>query len=459
MPYRLDDTIVAIASVPGGAARGIVRLSGPDARVCVERVFQPHGRFDLSSLARPTAIPGLLRLAERAKLACELYFWPTRRSYTGHPVVEIHTLGSGPLLEAVLRTVCAAGSRLAEPGEFTLRAFLAGRIDLTRAEAVLGVIDAADPHQLDVALAQLAGGLARPIDQLRDGLVDLLAHLEAGFDFADEDLPFLTPEQLNRRLASAAERVAKLTRQMAARSQTSEAASAVLRGWPNTGKSSLFNALLGRTGALVCDQGGTTRDYLTARVDLDGVPCRLIDTAGVEAEPEPDSPYPDLQEAVQSVSSQQSRRARVQILCIDSTRPLCAWERAELAPRNAALQLVVLTKIDAIRDTDYAQPALETSSLTGQGIDTLRARLRDAVLAASAFDAGVVAGTAARCGESLRLAAECLGRARRLARTDGGEELLAAEIRSALDELGGVVGAVHTDDVLDRVFSRFCIGK
>jgi tRNA modification GTPase len=486
MSFPLDDTIAAIASPRGAAARGIVRISGPDVIGCVERVFRADGAIVLSAISRPRVIPGSLVWVEgTSPLPCDLYFWPGRRSYTGQPMAEIHTFGSPPLLEAALRRLCEAGSRLAEPGEFTLRAFLSGRIDLTQAEAVLGVVDAASPRQFDVALAQLAGGLAGPLHRLRDRLLDLLAHLEAGFDFPDEDLPFIPRGELTHALAQAAQTVAGLARQMASRREAAERARVVLVGWPNTGKSSLFNALAGRMGALVSEHPGTTRDYLTAELDLDGAKCLLVDTAGVDRAAQ--GPDADLRRAAQAASDEQSRAADLRVLCIDATRPLNRWEREELAG-DAPGCIVVLTKIDLagakpghrsdsgervgcvkrtisfVAQTRGAFPApygraIATSSLTGEGIDALRDRLRDAVLTLAASGGDVVASTAVRCGESLRLAAGSLDRARQLVDRRMGEELVAAEVRIALEELGKTVGAVYTDDVLDRVFSRFCIGK
>ena len=480
MPYPLDDTIVAVASPPGGAARGILRLSGPDVSACVEQVFQPDEPVVLSEMTMATVIRGALRLDEGAPpLPCDLYFWPTGRSYTGQPAAEFHTFGCPPLLEAGVERLCEAGARLAEPGEFTLRAFLSGRLDLTQAEAVLGVVDAADGRQLDVALEQLAGGLAGPLDRLRDELVDLLAHLEAGFDFADEDLPFITPDQLDRQLAAAAETIAKLARQMGSRREAAELVRVVLVGWPNTGKSSLFNALAGKTGALVSGEPGTTRDYLTSELDLDGAKCLLVDTAGIE--PAPAGPDEDLRRAVQAASDKQSRAADLRILCLDSTRPLNPWERDQLASDDVS-RLVVLTKIDLIvgkkgtgpicakPGTDRRlvagrsgkldlSPFSPTSSLTGEGIDALRGRLREAVLTVGAAGGETVGATAVRCRESLRRGAQALQRARQTAGSGLGEELVASEIRVALEELGKVAGAVYTNDILDRVFSRFCIGK
>jgi len=458
--YSLDDTIAAIASPPGGAARGIVRISGPQALDCLGSLFRPDDGRPLASPRFAQAVAGSLHLPGlHAPLPCEAYVWPEGRSYTGQAVVEIHTLGSPPLLQIVLRSVCIAGARLAGPGEFTLRAFLAGRIDLTQAEAVLGVIDAGDTHELDVALAQLAGGLARPLGRLRDALVDLLAHVEAGFDFADEELAFITADDLDRQLAAACRALAAIRQQVASRGESTDAVRAVLVGRPNTGKSSLFNCLAGNSVALVSEHPGTTRDYLIAELDLDGVKCRLVDTAGTgDGGVQPTGETGDIQEAAESAAAGQRRAAHVEVLCLDATRTLDPWERSQLAGAAAGQRIVVLTKCDTRRQTDCSHAALETSSLTQQGMAALRGELRRLALAAGKNRGDVVAGTAVRCAESLRLAADCLAHARQVAAARQ-EELAAAEMRTALEELDKVVGAVYTEDVLDRIFSRFCIGK
>jgi tRNA modification GTPase len=508
MLYPLDDTIAAIASPPGGAARGIVRVSGPGVMAYVKQLFFDREDRPFSpGTCAGSSPPGINAGAKQctlvstgsvalrgivAKLPCELYLWPTARSYTGQPVAEFHTLGSMPLLESLLDTLCTAGARLAQPGEFTLRAFLAGRLDLTRAEAVLGVIDAADGRQLDVALAQLAGGLAGPLGRLRGDLLDLLAHLEAGFDFADEDLSFIAPEELAERLRRASSDVVRIARQMHARQETTGLVRVVLAGRPNAGKSSLFNALADRSAALVSAMPGTTRDYLTAELDFDGIRCLLIDTAGICIPHAPrevtegppflkrselrDSQHParhhaerdeyiapqpgaisEIDRAAQAAAAQQSRQAEVRLLCIDNTQPLNTWEQNELSGDSGCC-IPVLTKTDAPRKAEPVPQAAETSSVTGAGLDELRKRIGQAARAAVSSTSDVVPGTAARCRESLHLAAQSLRRARRLA-PSGEEELIAAELRIALDALGKVVGAVYTDDVLDRIFSRFCVGK
>lgn len=478
--YPLDDTIAAIASPPGGAARGIVRVSGPEAVACLSRLFLRNDGCPLATPPRAEVVAGALRLpGVHSPLPCDAYLWPDGRSYTGQPVVEIHTFGSPPLLDAVLRSLCAAGARLAGRGEFTLRAFLAGRIDLTQAEAVLGVIDAGDPRELNVALAQLAGGLAHPLRRLRDALLDLLAHLEAGFDFADEDLAFISRDELDAQLSAAIREIAAIEAQMTSRADASHAVRAVLVGRPNAGKSSLLNVLADRSAALISEHPGTTRDYLTAELDLDGVKCQLIDTAGFW-DTSGRANETGIDAAAASIAVEQRRDAQIELLCLESGRTFDAWEAHELMRTTAASRIVVLTKCDltsettpasrakeaiaSLRDSPDAQTesdawvVLETSSRTGAGIAVLRDTLRRQAMAAGRRDGDVVAGTAVRCAESLRLAGECLQRASRVAAAEQ-DELAAAEIRAALVELGKVVGAVYTEDVLDRIFSRFCVGK
>jgi tRNA modification GTPase len=466
--HSLDDTIVAIATAPGGAARGIVRISGPDAVATVIRLFEPLDSTAVFELKTASRVPGIARLAldggAARSLPCDLYLWPTARSYTRQPVAELHTFGSPPLLEAIVRAACAAGARLAEPGEFTLRAFLAGRIDLVQAEAVLGVIDAADRRQLDVALAQLAGGVSDALNSLRDQLLYLLADLEAGLDFAEEDISFVASDELERRLTTVADTVARLLDQMRGREQTDAAPRVVLLGEPNAGKSSLFNALVGRPGALVCAEPGTTRDYLCARLEFDGIAIQLIDTAGIDGEVTADA----VSSAAQRATREQTEQADLRLLCIDAAcrhdvrKVRMPSAAADYSPAPAAQgQLVVITKCDLTPVHTDAGAGIATSAVTGAGLDELKAIIRARLLAAGtdASPAAVVAATAGRCRESLRLASDSLARALELATARGGEELIAIELRAALVELGKTVGAIYTDDLLDRIFSRFCIGK
>ncbi|RIK71946.1 MAG: tRNA uridine-5-carboxymethylaminomethyl(34) synthesis GTPase MnmE [Planctomycetota bacterium] len=463
MTFTLEDTIAAIATASGGALRGILRISGPRAIKTVSQcVTDAAARRQLEAVRVPTVVRAGVALDRDASLPCELFVWPTERSYTRQIVVEIHTLGSPPLLDAALRAVCAAGARLASPGEFTLRAFLSGRLDLAQAEAVLGIIDAQDRRALDVALAQLAGGLSRPLGTLRDALVDLLADLEAGLDFVDEDIEFVSAEQVQARLAGAATEARGILRQLATRSERADAFRVVLTGPPNAGKSSLFNALAGGS-AIVSDVPGTTRDALVARVEFDGIACELIDTAGMtEAEAAEAEPATVDAGTIDAAAQAQSRTriatADLELACIDATQPIAP--KRLVASR--ARRLLVVTKADLLARAAPRTPrpaSLLTSSLTGQGLAELRCAIAAAAREAIHGETAVVASTAARCEESLRLSVAAIEEAGQLAAVRSGDELIAAELRLALAELGKVVGTVYTDDILDRLFGRFCIGK
>jgi tRNA modification GTPase len=459
MRYDPEDTIAAIASAPGGAARGIVRLGGADAIGTLAVLLDTADPRPLRAATTPGVFSAGLALGQPfAPLPADVYLWPGHRSYTGQPLVELHTLGSPPLLQAVLDRLLAAGARLAGPGEFTLRAFLAGRLDLTQAEAVLGVIDAGNRRQLDTALEQLAGGLAVPLGQLRADLLELLAHLEAGFDFADEDLPFLSAEQLLSQLRESGLVVGNLRRQIDSRSIVESGADAVLIGYTNVGKSSLFNRLAERAAAIVSDRPGTTRDYLVAELELAGAWCRLIDTAGFDAD-RPGNENAAIHRASQQARDRRADAASLRILCLDATRPLNDRERRELETTGAGAPLVVWTKTDRAAPPLSIAGAVPTSAVSGQGIDTLRNEIARRLAATDLPQGAVIAETAARCRLAIAEAEAALSRAWELARDAAGEELVAAELRGALEHLGEVVGAVYTDDILDRIFSRFCVGK
>lgn len=460
MTYASDETIVAIASAAGPAARGIVRLSGPNVLSCLDNCFVPDGSVRLKSVRDDCVLSGKLPLREcNSLLPGELYLWPTCRSYTREPMAEWHTVGSPPLLQASLSAFCAAGARIAEPGEFTMRAFLAGRIDLTQAEAVLGVIDAAGKRDFEAALGQLAGGLGQRLNTLREDLLNLLAHLEAGLDFVEEDIEFISQTELQTQVQAACDQVEALQNQTLARSFSEDAFRVVLAGEPNVGKSSLLNALAlqeEETPAIVSNIPGTTRDYLAVELNLDGIACRLIDTAGKEAA------STGIASAAQRQTEEQVNQAQLVLFCVDSSRPLTDWEHSqllEIEKRVEPPRLIVLTKCDQPRQCNFSGPAISTSTETMEGIEVLRSEVRAACLELCIAEGGVVASTAIRSQESLRLAHDSLQRSLHLASTGVGEEFIAAELRIALSELGKVVGVVYTDDILDRIFSRFCIGK
>lgn len=446
----LEDTIAAIASAPGGGTRGIVRMSGGNCIAVAKHIFAADADANTIGLdARlPICLSGELRLpAPLGSFPAKMLLWPTRRSYTRQPTVEIHTFGSPPILQATVELACRHGARLATPGEFTLRAFLAGRIDLPQAEAVLGVIDARDQAGLQVALCQLAGNLSQPLSALRERLLDLLSHLEAGLDFVDEDLEFISQSELDAELTAAIAGVNAIEARMHSRAATNELPRVVLLGAPNAGKSSLFNALAGADAALVSPQAGTTRDYVSRAVAFAGVECLLIDTAGLE-----DSPTGQIQVAAQAASQRSRSEADLVLWCREAGQLAVATPVEPDSPT-----LYVLTKSDTSQLPVMPPGWQATSARTGEGLAELRTAISDALQ--KRYHGDAVPATAARCRNSLDGAGRALHEARSALHNGVGEEFVAAELRLALDQLGQVLGAVYTDDILDRIFSRFCIGK
>jgi tRNA modification GTPase len=443
MTLDLRDTIAAIASPTGPALRGIVRLSGPEAFSIARQRFTPDR--DAAPPRGPRLESGRIDLAgQRRALPASLASWPGPRTYTGEPLVEIHTVGSPPLLQAVLAGCLDRGARLAQRGEFTLRAFLSGRIDLTQAEAVLGVIEADNAPQLRTALAQLAGGLAGPIRTLRDRLLDLVAHLEAGLDFVDEaDVDPLARAALADELREGAETLRALAARLQARDRPDGRPRVVLVGPPNAGKSRLFNALLGERRAIVSPRAGTTRDYLTAAIEWDGVPIELVDTAGQDAAA--DDP---IEAQAQALRADQEEAADLLLVCRAADDP-GRYPAALRQPHH-----LVWTKADL---AEAPPGSLATSAVTGRGLVELRATIAD-LLRRAAGSGDAVASTGARCRVSLARAGHSLVVAVASCEQGAGDELVALDLRQAVDELGKVVGAVFTDDILDRIFSRFSIG-
>ena len=365
-------------------------------------------------------------------------------------MAEIHTVGSPPLLDAILSRLYESGIRPARAGEFTLRAFVAGRIDLIQAEAVLGVIDAADHEELDAALQQLAGGISNEIHQVRTNLISVLGDLEAGLDFVEEDIEFITVPEFAARLDSAIGVIDGLAAQAKDRMQTQTCPKVVLAGPPNAGKSTLFNVLGGRDTAIVSKESGTTRDYLSARINCAGLTVDLIDTAGL------DESAIGIDGHAQSFSHSQIDSANLVLWCDAG---------AEDAPVPLpAGTMRIRTKAD-LRTTDAAEvnalelpSTLEVSAREGTGLGELKKRIH-ARLERDSGSCRFVGTTGARCRDSLVRVNESLRRARQAADESQGDEIVAIELRLALSELGTIVGETHTDDILDHIFSNFCIGK
>lgn len=448
MSLAVNDTIVALATPPFPASRGIVRISGPRTvelvAGCVAEPLerrQRAGCFPVTWRCRPPV----------GDVPLVLYLWPDARSYTAEPAAELHAVGALPVLDALVERCLDSGARLARPGEFTLRAFLAGRIDLTQAEAVLGVIDAEDESSLRAALGQLAGGIGHPLRRLRRDLVDMLAHLEAGLDFVDEPIDFLSAGELANRCDRALRTVDQLLEQIERRGRTESVLRVGVVGRPNVGKSSLVNALAGWEAALVADQAGTTRDPVTTRVEWNGRPIELIDAPGEEGGVAEES----IDAAARRLAHELLQRVDLRLLCIPADAHLGSRSPDVDAAGSDLRTLVVRTCADRCR-RPWPSGRRWVSSRTGEGIAELRREISD-LLGRSVGHP--TAGLGVRCRSGLVEARDFLRRAVDLARESRGEELVAMELRGAMDRLGALVGELYTDELLDEIFGRFCIGK
>lgn len=391
----------------------------------------------------------------RSPVPVDLWLWPTNRSYTGQPSAELHLIGSPPIVDAILEQLYRDGARPARAGEFTLRAFLAGRVDLVQAEAVLGVIDATDEAQLRAALAQLAGGLSERITEIRESLLLDLADLEAGLDFVEEDIEFVHRDQMRARIGQALELTTGLWNQSNTRMVSGTRPRVVLAGLPNAGKSTLFNRLVGEHRAIVSDQAGTTRDYLSAALEWDGVSLELIDTAGADQSAE------GVAGLAEELRSEVLERSDLVIWCTstginDSDQDKDCELRLQALNRGTAL-IEVRTQAD--RGLVLTENELSVSARTGAGIAGLKEQVRHRLLSRDAHHGEWLATTAARSRDSLERCVAGLRSALAACDVRVGDELLSLELRGALDALGEICGQVQTDDVLDRIFSRFCIGK
>ncbi|MDA7978738.1 MAG: tRNA modification GTPase [Pirellulales bacterium] len=470
MDFSLDDTIVAIASPPGGGVRGIVRLSGLGTVLSVETFFTPEvpeGKTGKGS-ALPRTTHGQLRLPQfSSPVPCTLYLWPTNRSFTRQPSAELHTVGSSPLLDGIVRALCEHGARLARPGEFTLRAFLSGRLDLAQSEAVLSVIEAEDERELGMALRLAAGGLSGRIQSHHEALLELLAQLEAGLDFVDEDIEFISADETAQMLESTAASVVETLEEMSQRKVMDDRVRVVIVGAPNAGKSSLLNAIAGREAAIVSNQAGTTRDYLEVEVTLARVSLRLIDTAGVMPDDEiaTNGTAPTLNEAAQRQTAAAVSRADVVLCCREANTNSAMLEGLP----DQATVINVVTKSDQVKAGDKFDPnefsdsrstdVILTSTKTGEGIQALSAEIAVAAAGFARSESRMMTASLRRCHDALARGLETIKSAQSHVRPKLREELLAADIRGALEQLGQVTGAFYTDELLDRIFSRFCIGK
>jgi len=447
--FSTEDTIVAIATPPGRGGIGIVRISGPRAADLAARLTTHQGAFE----PRHATLTVVRRGDGRADRDCGpidqaiVTFFPAPHSYTGEDVVELSTHGSPVILQTIVQSAVRAGARMARPGEFTFRAFLNGRIDLPQAEAVADLIESVTPRQAAVAFDQLQGTLTRAIGEIDADLFDLIARLEASVDFPDEGYHFVRPGVLQSALTSVNTRLEAL---LAAGQQgrvIREGRVVAIVGGPNVGKSSLFNALVGSSRAIVTAVPGTTRDLVTETVDLHGVRVTLVDTAGVRA-------------TIDVVEAEGVNRSLGAASVADLIVVVRDGTSVEEPPVMAGLPaLHVANKCD--RSEFVERPdVLSVSALTGEGLGEFRHAVAERLGATFSVECPQV--TNIRHIALLESARASIHAANEALAGAGGalsEEFVLADLQRAMAALEEITGRRTTEDVLQHVFERFCIGK
>ena len=456
------DTITAIATPTGSGGIGIIRASGPDAERIGRVLFKPRKTVDSfrsHQLYHGEIIdPATGRALDEVLVA----FLRAPRSFTGEDTLEIHCHGGSLILEEVLQAVLRAGARLAEPGEFTRRAFLNGRLDLSQAEAVQEIISARTRQGLDLAIGHLHGDLSRTIGELRASILDILTLLEAEIDFQEEDGIETAPrEGLLDHLRGISAKIEELTTSYGEGRIVREGARVVITGKTNVGKSSLFNRLLGEKRAIVTPHAGTTRDFIEESVSIRGIPVRFIDTAGIRASQDPIE-----KEGIDRVW-QQAAAADVIVILLDGSATLTAEDRDIIAANRDRNVVVAINKSDLPRVLDgeslpdglSGRERLWISAKTGEGL----AAFRNAVHATLGRSAGESRTEAVLTNLRHKIALERAFVSLRAAEQglSGGlsPEFIAFDLREALGAIGEVTGQTVTEEVLDRIFATFCIGK
>ncbi len=461
---KFHDTIAAIATARGEAGIGIVRISGALALTIAAEVFRSPRGVSPTQLSTHTLTYGHVVDANASDEIIDevlLGVMHAPRTYTGEDIVEFNCHGGTIPLTAVLDVVVKNGARIAEPGEFTKRAFLNGRLDLAQAEAVAELIASKTDLSRKIAVEALAGKLSDTVNELNDRLAALLAEIEASIDFPEEDLDFMKVEtQLQTARAVQNDLTILLETATEGRLITQGVNVAIL-GKPNVGKSSLLNALVGTTRAIVTDIPGTTRDTIEEMINIGGIPLKLIDTAGMR----------HTDDIIELQGVERSKvvldRAELLLLMFDASQPLNDADLELLKTAQSSRAILILNKMDlpvvtsptALLAHCPKKRVVETAIPDGKGLDKLKASVSEELLGGELVIGESPIVTNARHQEALRRANEGLNYAIESLENGMPPELIAVDLRISLDGLGDIVGKTTTEDILDRIFSQFCVGK
>lgn len=455
----ISETISAIATAPGEGGIGIIRLSGDNALSIATRIFKGQAH-DFKS---HRAYYGQICSPETGEIIDEaiVLYMKAPRSYTCEDVVEIQCHGGMKPLENILALTLREGARLAEPGEFTKRAFLNGRLDLTQAQAVIDVIRAKTDASLKMAVGHLGGVFSAKIKDFRHEILGLIAHLEAAIDFPEDDIDDIAIDDVRQKITDIQAQVDALLATAKTGRVLRDGLETVIIGRPNVGKSSLLNTLLQETRAIVTDVPGTTRDVIEEYANIGGVPLKIIDTAGIRA----------TEDVVEKIGVEKSRgyidRADLILFLLDMSAGLTTddWEILELIKTRQAVVLVNKSDllpqldIDAVQKVLGDKPIIQISAKTGAGIDILAQTIHDMV-----YDGVVQQGEGAfvnsvRQAELLRQAKASLDEVVQTVEMDMAADFIVIDLRTAWEKLGEITGETVSEDIIDQIFSQFCIGK
>ena len=457
-----EDTISQIATPHGAGGIGIIRVSGADALGVARRVFRPAAGGTLGDIAPYTARYGHIVAADGTVIdECILLYMRAPHSYTGEDTAELQCHGGAVVLREVLLRTWEAGARPAEAGEFTKRAFLHGRLDLARAEGVMELIAAKSTRAARAARERLAGAFSHAVTDIRTQILGAVAHIEAGIDFPEDDIPAASAEHLAAEIDAASAAVCRLLVGADTGRILRDGVKTVIVGRPNVGKSSLLNALLGMERAIVTDVPGTTRDIIEEEISVAGIPLRLLDTAGLRA----------AEDAVEQIgvarTEQHLTDAELILAVFDASEPLTEEDYALLARLSAAAAdtIILCSKEDrpsVLSAADFAAvaaPVLRISAQEGTGLDALREEIAAHIVRREGDLSDGALPNKEREIEALRRAETHLTAAAETLAADLGTDFVSIDLRAAYDALGEILGETVDTDLIDRIFSEFCIGK
>ena len=477
MSFGLNDGILAISTPSGQSLRAIIRLSGKGVFNCLRGLFAPDAIRKIVREKGFNSYHGNLYLEkEKISTPASIYIMKSPNSYTREDIVEIHTFGSPPLLEMLMEALLSSGRenadkennkevtrdvRIAEPGEFTKRAFLNGRISLAEAESVMHVIRSQTDSELLMSVSNLKGKLTELMHSIQGELVNLCARTEAAIDFYDQDIEMISSDEIKKELEQVKERLCVVSMDGQKPIISHYGVKTVFIGWPNAGKSSLFNKLLNRSKAIVTQVRGTTRDTLEADMVLEGIHFRMKDTAGVTCGKD------ELESLIAQRTYGSMDDAQIVLFVIDGSVGLCSQQIELFGSIAAKNKIIVMNKTDLKQKVCYenlpsqmkAFPVINTSVLTGEGLDALKKTIVSEILESNVDISASDIVFTMRQKVVICKALEIIEQLSDLLTEGIGHELVAIDLRRAVDTVAEITGEVVTDDILDIVFSTFCVGK